>query len=60
MAPRLIADADDIEKLAAYEDDGVAALQGWRAEVFGHDAVALRDGKLALALKNGEAVLVRL
>ena len=60
VAPRLIADADDIEKLAAHEDDGVAALQGWRAEVFGDDAVALRDGKLALALRNGEAVLVKL
>ncbi|HEX4080182.1 MAG TPA: ribonuclease D [Rhizomicrobium sp.] len=60
VAPRLIADAEDIERLAAHEDDGVAALQGWRAEVFGDDAVALRDGKLALALKNGEAVLVKL
>lgn len=60
VAPRLIADADDIERLAAHEDDGVAALHGWRAEVFGHDAVALREGKLALALDKGEAVLVKL
>ena len=60
VAPRLIADSEDIEKLAAREDDGVAALHGWRAEVFGNDAVALRDGKLALALQKGEAVLVRL
>jgi ribonuclease D len=60
VAPRLIADADDIERLAAHEDDGVAALHGWRAEVFGNDAVALRDGKLGLALDKGEAVLVKL
>lgn len=60
VAPRLIADADDIERLAAHEDDGVSALHGWRAEVFGDDARALRDGKLALALENGEAVLVEL
>jgi ribonuclease D len=60
VAPRLIADTDDIEKLAMHEDDGVAALHGWRAEVFGNDARALRDGKLALALENGEAVLVDL
>ncbi len=60
VAPRLIADADEIEKLAAFEDDGVAALHGWRAEVFGNDARALREGKLALALENGEAVLVEL
>jgi len=59
VAPRLIADAEDIEKLAAREDDGVAALHGWRAEVFGNNAVALRDGKLALALEKDEAVLVK-
>lgn len=60
VAPRLIADAHDIEKLAAFEDDGVAALHGWRADVFGNDARALREGKLALALENGEAVLIEL
>jgi len=60
VAPRLIADADDIERLAAHEDEGLAALHGWRAEVFGNDARALREGKLALALENGEAVLVEL
>lgn len=60
VAPRLIADSEDIEKLAAHEDDGVAALHGWRAEVFGNDAVAFRDGKLALALKDGQAVLMKL
>jgi ribonuclease D len=59
VAPRLIADAEDIERLAAHEDDGVPALHGWRAEVFGNKAIALRDGKLALALEKGEAVLVK-
>ncbi|HWY15273.1 MAG TPA: ribonuclease D [Rhizomicrobium sp.] len=59
VAPRLIADAEDIERLAAHEDDGVPALHGWRAEVFGNNAIALRDGKLALALEKGEAVLVK-
>mgnify|MGYP001033862877 CR=1 FL=1 len=58
VAPRLIANADDIDRLAAFEDEGVAALQGWRADVFGNDARALRDGRLALALKKGEAVVV--
>jgi ribonuclease D len=60
VAPRLIANADDIERIAAYEDDGLAALSGWRAEVFGNDAKALRDGHLALALEKGEAVVVEL
>jgi len=60
VAPRLIANAEDIEKLAAFEDDDVAALRGWRAEVFGNDAKALRKGDLAIALENGEADVVEL
>jgi ribonuclease D len=60
VAPRLIANADDIERIAAFEDDGVAALQGWRAELFGNDAKLLRDGKLAIALEKGDAVIVEL
>jgi ribonuclease D len=60
VAPRLIANADDVERLAAGDDDGVAALHGWRNEVFGKDAVALRQGSLAIALEGGEAVVVEL
>jgi len=60
VAARLIADTDDIEKIAVREDDDVPALHGWRAEVFGNDALALRDGRLALALHDGDAVLVDL
>jgi ribonuclease D len=60
VAPRLIANAEDIEKLAAGEDDDVAALTGWRNDVFGKDAVLLRKGDLAIALENGEAVVVEL
>ena len=35
-------------------------LSGWRNEVFGKDAIALRKGDLAIALENGEAVVVEL
>ncbi|MBV9330603.1 MAG: ribonuclease D [Alphaproteobacteria bacterium] len=60
VAHRLIADAEDIERLAVGEDEGVSALHGWRAEVFGKDAIALRRGELALALENGRAIVVEL
>ena len=60
VAPRLIASSDDIERLAAFEDEGVAALHGWRAEVFGNDALALRAGTVALTVEKGEAVVVEL
>jgi ribonuclease D len=60
VAPRLIANADEIERLAAGEDDDLPALHGWRHEVFGKDAVALRKGELAIAVENGDAVVVEL
>ena len=60
VAPRLIANAEDIERLAAGDDEDVMALSGWRLQVFGKDAIALREGKLAIALENGEAVVVEL
>ncbi len=51
VAQKLIASAADLDALAAGKRD-VAALKGWRAEVFGDDAVRLCDGKLALAAKG--------
>ncbi|WP_421704500.1 ribonuclease D [Aliiroseovarius sp.] len=51
VAQKLIASAADLDALAAGKRD-VAALKGWRAEVFGEDAVRLCDGKLALAAKG--------
>jgi len=58
VAPRLVADSEDLERLAIGDDDGVPALHGWRAEVFGRDAIALREGRLAIALEDGEAVVI--
>ena len=58
VAPRLVADSEDLERLATGDDEGVAALHGWRAEVFGNDAQRLREGKLAIALHDGEAIVI--
>lgn len=56
VAQRLIASAADLDLLAAGQRD-VPALKGWRAEVFGRDALRLCEGKLALAAK-GQSVKV--
>jgi len=48
VAPRLIADNDDLETIAADDSATVPALQGWRAEIFGRDALDLKHGRLAL------------
>lgn len=60
VAARLVADSEDLERLAIGDDEGIAALHGWRAEVFGRDAMALREGRLGIALENGEAVVIEL
>jgi ribonuclease D len=54
VAPRLIASAADVEAIAASDTADVGALRGWRREVFGERALALKHGKLALKLKDGK------
>ncbi len=48
VAPRLIADSDDLEAIATDDKADVPALSGWRAEIFGRDALDLKHGRLAL------------
>lgn len=58
VAPRLIANAADLERIAREDAPEIAALSGWRREVFGEKALALKAGKLALAAKpNGVRVI---
>ena len=59
VAAKIIANADDLEAIAVDGDEAdVAALQGWRRELFGERALKLIRGELALrfANKRGEAV----
>jgi ribonuclease D len=51
VATRLVASSDDIDRLAAGKRD-VDCLNGWRAEIFGNDALRLIAGELALGLRN--------
>ena len=53
VASRLLARADELELLAAGVRKGLPILEGWRFEVFGHDALDLVEGKLAFAVVNG-------
>ena len=57
VAARLVASADEIDRLAAGKRD-VHVLHGWRNEIFGKDAVALLEGRLALSLKGEQAQLI--
>lgn len=54
VAARLIATVADLERIAAETDPDVPALSGWRRDVFGADALALKAGRLALFMQNGQ------
>ncbi len=52
VAPKLVASSDDIDRLAAENAPDIPALHGWRLEVFGQDALALKDGKVAIGVEG--------
>ena len=54
----MIATVDDLERIAADDDAKVPALSGWRRELFGEKAIALKHGKLALAIEKGKVAAV--
>jgi ribonuclease D len=54
IAPKLLASADDLEKLAQFDEPDIPALKGWRRQLFGEKALALMAGTLALGIKNKE------
>ena len=59
VAQKLVADTEDLEMIAADDDAPVRALQGWRAELFGKDALDLKHGRLALTAAGKRIKLVR-
>ena len=58
VAPKLIASAADLERIASDTDPDVPAMRGWRYEIFGQYAMDLKNGKLALASEGDNVVLV--
>jgi ribonuclease D len=54
VAPKLIATSDDLEQIARSDDADAPALRGWRKTLFGDAALALKRGRLALAIRKGE------
>ena len=59
VAPKLIANVADLERLASDEAPDIPAMHGWRYEIFGDYAIALKQGKLALASEDDGVVLVK-
>jgi len=58
VAAKIIATVDDLDRIAANDEADVPALKGWRRELFGDKALALKQGRLALAVDKGRVVTV--
>ena len=58
VAARLVASSDDIDRLAGEDAPDIAALHGWRREVFGEDALALKQGRVALGVAGRRVKLI--
>jgi ribonuclease D len=56
VAAKVIATTSDLERIADDDKADVAALRGWRRELFGEKALALKHGRLSLAISRGRVV----
>jgi ribonuclease D len=56
VAAKVIATVDDLDRIAADDGADVPALSGWRRELFGNKALALKQGRLSLAIEKGRVV----
>ena len=58
VAAKLVANSDDIDRLATEDMPDVPAMHGWRREVFGADAQALKAGRIALGVDGKKIKLL--
>lgn len=59
VAVKLIASADDLQRVAASDDADIPALKGWRYDLFGEKALALKHGRLAIMVAGKQIKLLR-
>ncbi len=57
VAAKLIATSEELDKIALSGEADVPAMKGWRRELFGEAALALRSGRLAITMRDGEVHL---
>ncbi len=59
VAPKLLASSDDLDRLASEDAPDIPALQGWRRDMFGAEALALKAGEITLGVTGRRVKLVR-
>jgi ribonuclease D len=60
VATKLIANVADLEKIALDDEAPVDALNGWRRQLFGEDALKLKRGEIALVLNGARVEVVEI
>lgn len=58
IAASVIARADDIEQFVIQKKPDVPAMHGWRHDLFGKHAIALKEGRLAMMVQKGRIILL--
>jgi ribonuclease D len=59
VAAKVIATVEDLDRIAGDDHADVPALRGWRRDLFGEKALALKHGRLALAVERSRVVTVQ-
>ena len=54
VAPEVLTNTDELERLAAGEREGIGVLSGWRLDLLGKELLALLDGRISLVIHRGE------
>ncbi len=58
VAAKVIATISDLEAIAADNNADVAALKGWRREMYGEQALQLKRGEIALGFEDGKISVI--
>ncbi len=60
VAQKIVASASDLDRIAKDDAADVPALSGWRREVFGHDALRLKRGEIAITMQGNTLRLIEI
>ncbi|MDA1257978.1 MAG: ribonuclease D [Chloroflexi bacterium] len=59
VAPKLVATRDELDEIATSKNPDLRPLRGWRRELFGEDALALKAGRLGLTGDDGDVRVIK-
>ena len=59
VAAQLVANRKELDRIATEDDPDIRTLTGWRREIYGNDALALKRGEIALTADGLTVRVVR-